>query len=240
MKHLHFVLSLAVVAAALPSARAGDLSGTVTLKGTPPPEADIAPLKDDPNCGKLHPTMPKTRFYVVGPGGGLADVVVVVKGVPGATSGGAAAAPIVLDQKGCEYTPYVMAVQTGQKIMARNSDPVAHNVHSVPMVAGNMEKNNSQVPGQGDLPFTFTKPENFLKFQCDIHNWMFAYVSVFDHPYFAVTDKDGKFTIKNVPDGKFTVQAFHRKAAPASSPASKEVEVKGASTADFVLEVKAK
>jgi hypothetical protein len=67
---------------------------------------------------------------------------------------------------------------------------------------------------------------------------MFAYVSVFDHPYFAVTDKDGKFTIKNVPDGKYTIQAFHRRAAPAASPASKEVEVKGGTTADFALDVK--
>ena len=106
------------------------------------------------------------------------------------------------------------------------------------MVPGNIEKNQAQMAGGPDLNFTFSKPENFLKFQCDIHAWMFAYASVIDHPYFAVTDKEGKFTIKNVPDGKYTIQAFHRKAAPAANPASKEVEVKGPTTADFVLEVK--
>jgi len=182
--------------------------------------------------------MPKTRFYAVGANTGLADVIVVIKGVPSAKSAGASAAPVVLDQKGCEYLPYVMAVQTDQKILAKNSDPVLHNVHAIPSTPGNQEKNQAQAAGGPDLTFTFTKPENFLKFQCDVHNWMFAYVSVFDHPYFAVTDKDGKFTIKNVPDGKYTIQAFHRRAAPAASPASKEVEVKGGTTADFALDVK--
>lgn len=238
MKRLQLLLSIATLGIFVPLSRAGDVSGTVTLKGTPPPEKDITPLKEDPNCGKLHPTMPKTRFYVVGQSGGLADVIVVIKGVPAAKSSGASAPAVVLDQHGCEYIPYVMAVQTDQKVLAKNSDPVLHNVHAVPSVPGNTEKNQAQAAGGPDLTFVFPKPENFLKFQCDVHNWMFAYVSVFDHPYFAVTDKEGKFTIKNVPDGKYTIQAFHRKAAPAASPASKEVEVKGATTADFSLDVK--
>jgi plastocyanin len=238
MKRIQLLFSLAALAAVLPMSRAGDVSGTVTLKGTPPPEKDIAPLKNDVNCGKFHPEMPKTRFYAVSANGGLADVVVVIKGVPNAKSTGPAAPPVVLDQKGCEYTPYVFAVQTDQKITAKNSDPVMHNVHAVPAIAGNTEKNQAQAPGGPDLTFTFPKPETFLKFECNVHPWMFSYACVIDHPYFAVTDKDGKFTIKNVPDGKYTIQALHRKAAPASSPASKDIEVKGATTADFTLEVK--
>ena len=216
---------------------AGEITGTVTLKGTPPKEKDITPLKDDPNCGKFHSSMPTTHFYVVGSKGELADVIVSVQGAKGGSSGASAPAAL-LDQKGCEYIPQILAVQTDQKILAKNSDPVLHNVHAIPSTPGNQEKNQAQAAGGPDLTFTFTKPENFLKFQCDVHNWMFAYVSVFDHPYFAVTDKDGKFTIKNVPDGKYTIQAFHRRAAPAASPASKEVEVKGGTTADFALDVK--
>ena len=65
--------------------------------------------------------------------------------------------------------------------------------------------------GGPDLTYTFDKPEPFLKFQCDVHPWMFAWVSVFDHPYFAVSAADGKFTIKNVPAGKYTLEAVHRK-----------------------------
>ena len=68
---------------------------------------------------------------------------------------------------------------------------------------------------------------------------LFAYVSIVDHPYFAVTDKDGKYTIKNVPDGKYTMEILHRKAAPPTAPVTKEVEVKGGSvTADITLEAK--
>jgi hypothetical protein len=238
MKNSCLLLIAATLAATGVVANAGDISGTVKLKGTPPPEKEITPLKDDANCGKLHTSVPKTRFYVVGSGGGLADVIVVLKGEGlSGKSTGASAAPLVLDQHGCEYVPYIMAVQTDQKIMVKNSDPVLHNVHAVP--TANPEKNSAQAAGSPDMPFSFAKPENFLKFQCDVHPWMFAFVTVVDHPYFAVTDKEGKFTIKNVPDGKYTLTAFHRRAAPVSAPVKQEVEVKGGNlTQDLTLEAK--
>ncbi|MGH7870096.1 MAG: hypothetical protein ACREP9_21270, partial [Candidatus Dormibacteraceae bacterium] len=134
------------------------------------------------------------------------------------------------------YTPQILAVQTGQKIVVKNSDPVMHNVHDLPMVAGNKEDNQAQMPGSGDLTFTFDKPEMFLKFKCDIHIWMLAWVSVFDNPYFAISDKDGTFKIKNVPAGKYTIEAIHRKAGNTKQ----EIEVKdGAPTkVDFSLEAK--
>src|SRR6267154_2185783 len=78
---------------------AGDITGTVTLKGTPPKEKDITPLKDDPTCGKLHAEMPTTHFYVVGPQGELADVIISLEGVAGSSTG-ASEPPAVLDQKG--------------------------------------------------------------------------------------------------------------------------------------------
>ena len=120
------------LAAALQVAVAGDITGTITLKGTPPKEKEITPLKDDVNCGKLHTEIPTTHFYVVCPGGELADAVVAIKGVSGKSTG-ASAEPVIIDQKGCEYTPAIMAVQTGQKILVKNSDPVMHNVHAKPV-----------------------------------------------------------------------------------------------------------
>jgi plastocyanin len=222
--------------AGLHTVSAGDITGTVTLKGTPPPEKDITPLMEDAICGKLH-TMPvQTKFYVVGGKGELADVVVVLKGISGKSTG-ATQPPLVLDQKGCEYVPYVAAVQTGQKVVARNSDPVLHNVHDTPTASANKEYNQAQVPGGPDLTFTFSEPENFLRFKCDVHPWMFAYVTVVDHPYFAVTGKDGAFKIANVPPGKYTIAAMHRKAAPTGVEQQIEVTAEGAK-ADFALEVK--
>jgi len=231
------VLALAVgLTATLQVATAGDLTGTVTLKGTPPAEKEITPLKDDATCGKFHAAMPKTQFFVVAANGGLADTVVMLKGISGKSTG-ASAAPVVLDQKSCVYVPQIVAVQTGQTITVKNSDPVLHNVHSIPAVAGNEEKNLAQMPNGADLTLKFDKAENFLKFKCDVHPWMFAWVTVVDHPYFAVTDKEGKFTIKDVPAGKYTVTALHRKAAPLGVEQEVEVKADGAK-ADFTVEVK--
>jgi plastocyanin len=224
------ILSLAVAAG---FASAGDITGTITLKGTPAPEKEL-PL--DPGCGKLHTTKPTTRFYVTGANGGLADVFLTLKGISGKSTGASAPAHVI-DQKGCEYAPYVSAVQTGQKIAVKNSDALLHNVHPTPTVSGNKEENKAQLPKGPDLNFTYANAESFLRFKCDVHPWMFAYVSVVDHPYFAVTGKDGKFKIGNVPPGKYTLVATHRKGAPTGVEQAIEVKADGAK-ADFSIEAK--
>ena len=220
MKTSSFFLLMAMLAF-LPVAPAADIIGVVTFKGTPPAEKEITPLMDNADCAATYKTTPTTHFYVVGPKGELADVVVSLKDVTGKSTG-ASAPPAVLDQKGCVYTPTILAIQTGQKIIVKNSDNCIHNVHDKPTVDGNQEANDVQMPGGADLTYTFAKPEPFLKFQCDVHPWMFAWVTVIDSPYFCVSDKDGKFVIKNVPPGKYTVEANHRKLGAQTQ----EVEVK--------------
>jgi plastocyanin len=224
---------LALLFPTLQLVHAGDITGTITLKGTAPAERELTPIRDTPDCSAMYPgALPKTRFYVVGAGGELADVIVYLKGVPSASTG-ASAAPVLLNQEGCLYTPQILAVQTGQKVIVKNSDPCVHNVHTKP--TANPESNQVQMAGGPDLTFTFDKPEPFLKFQCDVHPWMFAWVSVFDHPYFAVSQADGKFTIKNVPPGKYTLAAAHRKLGVQSA----EIEVKADGAAqNFTFEVK--
>ena len=197
-----------MVSPSLSVAHAADITGVITFKGTPPPEKEITPLEEDPTCGALHTDKPMTQFYVVGPNGELADVVVSLN-ITGKSTGASAPA-VVLDQKGCLYVPTIVAVQTGQKITVRNSDPCIHNIHTISQ-NGNDPHNDAQMPGGADLTYTFDKPENFLKFQCDVHSWMFAWVTIEDSPYFAVSDKSGKFTIKDVPPGKYTITAIHRK-----------------------------
>lgn len=225
-----------ILAMACELASAGDITGAITLKGTPPKEKDITPLKDDPTCGKLHTEMPTTHFYVVGAKGELADVVVSLQGVSGKSTG-ASAAPVALDQKGCEYTPQILAIQTGQKILVKNSDPVLHNIHDLPNPdSGNKEQNMAQMPNGPDLTFAFEKPEDFLKFKCDVHPWMFAWVSIFDHPFFAVSAKDGTFKISNVPAGKYTLKAAHRKAGVVTQ----DIEVKEGEPVKVDLTLEAK
>src|SRR5215468_11274114 len=99
MKNSTALLTMSALAAACQLAVAGDVTGTIILKGTPPKEKDITPLKEDPTCGKFHTEMPTTHFYVVGAKGELADVIVSLKGISGQSTG-ASAAPVVLDQKG--------------------------------------------------------------------------------------------------------------------------------------------
>jgi plastocyanin len=240
MKKIVVCLVAAALAAVWP-ATAGEITGTITLKGTPPKEKDITPLKDDPTCGKFHTEMPTTHFYVVGANGALADVIVSLLDADGkpitGKSTGASAPPVTLDQKGCEYSPQIFAIQTGQQIMVKNSDPVLHNVHEVPAAdSGNTEQNQAQMAGSPALPFVVSKPEMFLKFKCDVHPWMFAWACVFDHPYFSVSQKDGSYKIANVPPGKYKIQAAHRKAGTVVQ----DVEVKEGEPAkvDFTLEVK--
>jgi plastocyanin len=191
-------------------AAAADIMGRVALQGTPPAEIPYTPLMENSSCAAHYTTTPTTHFYVVDPQGGLADVVVSLKNANGPSTG-ASAPPVVLDQKGCLYTPTILAIQTGQKLTIRNSDNCVHNVHCTPVVPGNDPHNDVQMPGSADLSYTFAKPEMFITFRCDIHPWMFAWVSVFDNPWYAITDKTGRFVIKNLPPGKYVLEAHHRK-----------------------------
>jgi plastocyanin len=233
MKISSFFLLIATLAF-LPVAHAADITGVITFKGTPPAEKEITPLMDNTDCAAMYKDMPTTHFYVVGPKGELADVVVSLKGVTGKSTG-ASAPPVVMDQKGCVYTPTILAIQTGQKLIVKNSDTCAHNVHTKPTVAGNEESNQVQMPGGADLTFTSPQPEPFLKFQCDVHPWMFAWVTVVDSPFFCVSDKDGKFVLKHVPPGKYTVEAAHRKLGAQTQ----DVEIKDAeATVNFTFEAR--
>lgn len=220
---------------------AGDITGKVTLKGTPPPEITIA---YDSTCSALHPTVGTTRHWVVGRDHGLADVFVYIsKGLEGRKFTPPSQA-VELDQVGCNYSPYVFGVMVGQTVRIKNSDPLMHNIHVLPKVDGNMEFNFAE-PTQGDVNDTawtghIKKPEVLVKLKCDVHQWMFAYAGVVDHPFFAVTDADGNFKIPNAPPGKYTLTAYHLKAHGSKPGASQEITVTDSPvTANFTVEAPA-
>jgi hypothetical protein len=202
------------------AALGGTIRGRVTLAGTPPDERPIDALIKDPLCSKHLTNKPTTRFYVVGENNGLGDAFVYIKeGLQRVRLGRLLQPPkeaVLLDQVGCEYSPYVLGLQMGQTLLVRNSDPVLHNVHPTPLAVGNKESNRAQMAGARDLAFVFEKPELFLRFKCDVHPWMFAYVCVVNHPYFAVTKPDGTFSIEGLPKGNYVVEAVHRKAGRAT------------------------
>jgi len=231
MKTTLMVLSVAAIAGSVASA--AEISGKIKLTGTPPPEKQITL---DPLCGKIAPGGLSTRHFVVGPDKGLANVFVWVK--EGAQPTPATGKGPTLDQVNCEYVPYVMGVQSGQSFLVKNSDAVLHNVHPTPKPGGGNKEKNVAQPSKGmTTPFVFDKQEVLIRFKCDVHPWMFAYVGVVDHPYFAVTDKDGNYKISGVPAGDYTLEAVHLKAGSKSEKLKLAGDDK--KTQDFALEVKA-
>jgi hypothetical protein len=241
MKKFALSLSVVVLAGSLQVAGAGDITGKVTLKGTPPPEITI-PYDD--TCSKLKPTIPTTRHWVVGKDNGLANVFVYIsKGLEGKTFTPSTDA-VELDQIGCNYNPYVFGVMVGQPVRIKNSDPLMHNIHAMPKVDGNSEFNFAE-PTQGDVNDTkwiesIKVPEVMVKIKCDVHQWMYAYAGVQADPFFAVTDADGHFKIANVPAGSYTLTAYHLKANGSKPGATQEITVADSPvTANFTVEVPA-
>ena len=140
--------------------------------------------------------------------GRLKNVLVrVIKGLDGKQFNDIPAETVVLDQKNCQYEPRVIAVRVGQKVDITNSDATFHNVRSV---TKNNEDFNVAMPSQNDkVTKVFSKPEIVLQTKCSVHPWMSASIAVIEHPYYALTNTDGEFTIQNLPDGTYTIEAWH-------------------------------
>ncbi|MBX9579551.1 MAG: hypothetical protein K2X87_04515 [Gemmataceae bacterium] len=121
---------------------------------------------------------------------------------------GRRAAEVVIDQPQCMFVPRVTVARAGDTLVAKNSAPVAHNFF---WTSGNNGNYNPTIPaGQNfKLPDPL-KPETApIQYKCSIHPWMTGYVRIFDHPYFAVTDENGKWEMKDAPVGKFRVVYWH-------------------------------
>lgn len=226
------------VAGMMPALMGGEIVGKVVLKGTPPPERTID-MTPDPKCGALHTSAVTTRHYVTGADGGLANVFVYIKSGLTEKNFPAPADGVVLDQVGCMYEPYVLGAMVNQKVKIKNSDPTLHNVHATPKAGGPNKEFNFAQPVKGMVSEkTFAGPEVMVRFKCDVHPWMFAYLGVLDHPFYAVTGKDGTYKIANVPAGKYVVEAYHVKTHGTNPGVTQDVSVDGTAKADFTVEVK--
>ena len=191
------------------AATAGSVKGVATIDGTAPKNEPIK-MNADPVCVKNAKGPQTQETYMVGADGkSLGNVFVYVKDGLGNYAFDTPTETAKIDQNGCRYTPHVFGMRVGQPLEIMNSDPTLHNIHAMPKA--NSEFNNGQ-PIQGmKMSHTFDKPEVMVPFKCDVHGWMNAYVGVMSHPYFAVTDKDGKFDLPNLPPGTYTLEAWHEK-----------------------------
>ena len=158
------------------------------------------------------------------------ESVVYVEAIAGKTFP-APAQTITIDQKGLMFAPHISVVQQGATIEFLNSDSVAHNVFW-PSIGGNkkLTHNLGTWPQGQKKSFKFDNP-GVIPLLCNVHPEMAAYVIVSPTPYFVMTDKSGAYKIDNVPDGAYTVTAWHEGAKSKSNP----VKVAGDTAADFTL-----
>ena len=213
-----------------PAALPGDsrITGRIKFEGTAP-AARVIRMDSDQLC---MPEGPNTsEVIMVGPGNALQNVFVYVKDGLGDRTFPAPRTPVILDQKGCKYSPHVFGIQVGQPLTILNSDSTLHNVHAVPKA--NAEFNFGQAKKGQDATRSFDKPEVMVPFRCDVHGWMNAYGGVVAHPFYAVSKPDGSFEIRGLPAGTYTIEAWHERLGTQTTKVT--VDGKSGATAAFAF-----
>ena len=211
------------IAAGAQAPGTGTIKGRIKLTG-PIPANPIIRMGVDPMCSRANAGKRLTHQYVVaGADGGLANVVVQLAGeLPAGTP---PAGPVVVNQKGCVYSPRVVTAQPGQTLRVINSDTMLHEVHTT-----NTQANEFKVTQpQSGMVFNqkLKKDTVVMRLACTVHSWMAAYVAVIPHAFAAVTDDSGTFNIARVPAGKYTIQTWHER----YGKLSKTVDVTAGGTA---------
>ena len=182
---------------------AGSIEGTALFSGTPPKPQKLN-RKSDPVCAKKD--FNDESILLGKSGKELQNVLVRVKDGP---AGKAPTDDVLVDQKDCMYRPRVQGGVVGQKIQVKNDDGTLHNVHSYEGTKTLF--NQAQPPGSAPIEKPLPKVDDLVKLKCDVHPWMAGFVVLNKNPYFAVTKEDGTFTIKDVPAGTYTIEAWHEK-----------------------------
>src|SRR5262249_18933569 len=209
-----------------PVGNEGNVTGVISFTGAvaAPSKLDMS---NDPKCEG-------ENFLndVLVSNGKLQNVFVYVKsGLPQAKFE-TPSTEVILDQKGCKYVPRTLGIQTGQLLKVTNSDPTNHNIHPMPRV--NREWNESQLAGQGPILRKFSKPEALFPVKCNQHWWMMALIAVLAHPFLAVSDPSGAFTIKGLPPGEYEIEAWHERYG--AKTAKIKVAEKADTKADFTFD----
>lgn len=189
----------------------------------------------DPTCVQVAGSATTNDEVIVAADGAVANAFVYIKS--GLEPGHAFEVPtsaVVLDQRGCRFVPRVLGVRTHQTLEVLNSDPTEHGVHGQPGPNGQF---NRLQPVQGMRETrVFTVPEVMLRIKCDLHPWMSAFVGVLDHPFFAVTGTDGRFSFTGVPDGHYIVEMWHERFGKVTAEAT--IADQQFARADFAIDSK--
>lgn len=184
---------------------AGTIEVTVLITGSVQPPRDID-MSADPLCAAAHPEPVHDEAFVVADGHLVNAVVYIEDGLEGRAFA-VPAEPVTIEQRGCLYAPHVLAARVSQPVRFINRDPAPHRVRGGPRLARAASVSDSEEAGAHTV--TFDRAEVGIPLRCDTHDWMLAYLSVFDHPYFGVTGRDGAVILRQVPPGQYTIAVWH-------------------------------
>ena len=190
---------------------AGDIQGKITFDGKAPKMKSLR-MDADPVCVANNEVAPRKEWLILDENNGLKNVLVFVKESPSnslSSDYSPPENPAVIDQNGCVYVPHVLGMMVGQDLDILNSDGTLHNIHALPKV--NKEFNKAMPRSKKRMTVQFDKSEAPFKVKCDVHPWMGAFIGVFDHPYFAVTNDDGSYVISGLEPGDYVIEAWHEK-----------------------------
>ena len=219
-----------------PTGNEATLVGMITVNGEVPKPKPLD-MWADPVCIDLNRGKNKTDFLLTNNQQLLNAFIYVKSGEPlNAYGFEVPESEVVLEHKNCRYSPHVLGIRTGQRLSIVNNDPTVHNTHPVPKL--NPEWNMSQAVGSEPFIKTFKRAEQFIFIKDNQHPWEKAYLGVFDHPFFAVSDAMGNYEIRGLPPGTYKLGAWHELLG------EQEIEIKVAAgenrRLDFTFEVPAK
>lgn len=186
----------------------GSITGTIKYDG-PLPQSKLIHMDADPICYAVNKGNVHSQMILVGDNNTLGNVFVYIKSGLVKHEYQTPTEAVVVNQGGCNYSPHVIGVMVGQKVKFLNPDGTLHNVHAICKI--NPEFNASMPDFRKELQVSFDKEEFMFPVQCDVHPWMKAWMAVMTHPFFVVTGAEGTFEIKNIPSGKYIIEAWHEK-----------------------------
>lgn len=221
------------------SGEPGTFTGKVVMTGSvtplPPRFNKGADIKDPAVCAAVD--VPDERL-VLGDGNAVMGVFIYLNKAPkGGKTLVAPAEPFMFDQKNCRFFPHCVIIPVGQEVRVLSNDPIAHNTHTNPLKNPSVNAGVSPGDREGKLSFTYRKTESVpLSITCDFHTWMKAYQLPVDHPYAAVTDKDGAFTISDLPPGKHSFVVWHEAADGGFVERKFAAEIKSGETTEMQID----
>ena len=212
----------------------GTISGVVKFEGDKPEMKKLEITKDPAVCGA---TEKYDESVVVGEDNALKNTIVYLVDI---TEGKDfdKDAKLEIDQKGCRFEPHVQIVPLNTRLTMLNNDRVNHNVHIFSTI--NTAVNKQQTKNRKRMPLAgVKKAEGPVAVKCDIHGWMSAWIAYVPHPYFAVTNEKGEFTLEDVPAGEYKLGYWHETCGTNNeTPVTVTIEAGGTVTQEFTLKLK--